>query len=80
MTEEKWKLPLRIANLAAAVGSIIMIVLIVGLFWLQPRSGTPVKSSISSFSDNADQYFSEDEAYNQINDNIKTYQASGRPD
>lgn len=74
------KLSLKIANLVVGTGSVIMILLIVGLFLLQPKSGTPATSSIHSYEENADEYFNEDESYQQINDNVRTYQASGRPD
>lgn len=80
LNDERLKLPLKIANLIIGTGSIILIILIVGLFLLQPKSGTPATSSIQTFEENADEYFNEDESYKQINDNIRTYQASGRPD
>ena len=50
------------------------------LFLFQSREKASVKATIHDFKENVQQYYEEDEAYRQVNDNIDTYKASGRPD
>lgn len=57
-----------------------LLAMIVCLFLFQPKEGARAKSTIDEFEDNSQQYYDEDEAYRQVNDNIDTYKASGRPD
>ena len=57
-----------------------VLAMIICLFLFQSREKASVKATIHDFKENVQQYFEEDEAYRQVNDNIDTYKASGRPD
>lgn len=57
-----------------------VLVMIICLFLFQSREKASVKATIHDFKENVQQYYEEDEAYRQVNDNIDTYKASGRPD
>lgn len=68
------------ANGLLMIANGFVLAMIICLFLFQPKEGTPVKASIHDFQDNSQQYYNENEAYRQVNDNINTYQALGRPD
>ena len=53
--------------------------MIICLFLFQSREKASVKATIHDFKENVQQYYEEDEDYRQVNDNIDTYKASGRP-
>jgi hypothetical protein len=57
-----------------------VLAMIICLFLFQSREKASVKATIHDFKENVQQYYEEDEAYRQVNDNIDTYKASGRPD
>lgn len=57
-----------------------MAAMILCLFLFQPKEGEKAEATIYAFEDNSLQYYDEAEGYSQINDNIDTYKASGRPD
>lgn len=57
-----------------------LLAMIICLFLFQPKEGARVESTMDEFEDNSQQYYDEDESYRQVNDNIDTYKASGRPD
>ena len=57
-----------------------VLAMIICLFLFQSREKASVKATIHDFKENVQQYYEEDEAYRQGNDNIDTYKASGRPD
>lgn len=57
-----------------------VLAMIICLFLFQSREKASVKVTIYDFKENVQQYYEEDEAYRQVNDNIDTYKASGRPD
>ena len=55
-----------------------VLAMIICLFLFQSREKASVKATIHDFKENVQQYYEEDEAYRQVNDNIDTYKASGR--
>lgn len=57
-----------------------VLAMIICLFLFQSGGKASVKATIHDFKENVQQYYEEDEAYRQVNDNIDTYKASGRPD
>lgn len=57
-----------------------VLAMIICLFLFQSREKASVKATIHDFKENVQRYYEEDEAYRQVNDNIDTYKASGRPD
>ena len=57
-----------------------VLAMIICLFLFQSREKASVKATIHDFKENVQQYYEEDEAYRQVNDNIDTDKASGRPD
>ena len=57
-----------------------VLAMIICLFLFQSREKASVKATIHDFKENVQQYYEEDEAYRQVNYNIDTYKASGRPD
>lgn len=88
MREENWKerlkgtleIPQIIGNGLLLILSGLMAAMIVCLFLFQPGEGKKAEATIFEFEDNSRQYYDEAEGYSQINDNIDTYKASGRPD
>lgn len=68
------------ANGVFMIFSGFLLAMIICLFLFQPKEGTRVESTMDEFEENSQQYYDEDESYRQVNDNIDTYKASGRPD
>jgi len=76
----KKEIPQMVLNGLLLIVNGFVLAMIICLFLFQPREKASVKATIHNFEENVQQYYEEDEAYWQVNDNIDTYKASGRPD
>lgn len=74
------EIPQLVLNGVLMIGNGFLVALIVCLFLFQPKGGRTAKVTIYDFKDNSRQYYDAEESYRQVNDNIDTYKASGRPD
>ena len=74
------EIPQLVLNGVLMIANGFLLALIVCLFLFQPKEGKSAEVTIYDFKDNSQQYYDADEAYRQVNDNIDTYKASGRPD
>ncbi|QOV19654.1 hypothetical protein INP51_01365 [Blautia liquoris] len=74
------------SGLKLAVNALMMVIngfllaIIICLYVFQPSDGKRVNATINSYRNDRRQYYEEGEVYRQVNDDVDTYRASGRPD